>query len=182
MVTSLSIDVSTLYCNSEKDLRQQEKLLFTIFSFFISLRKAVTRKSRRNILDLQWQVKKIRQEKKQHFVVVNNWRYVHKKNIWLRPEPCGSPFHGWANILYICSTFADVSEFVYNTEREPYFPLPLQPLYLLNQSIRTDCILCNTVASQFSVSSLSFFCSGTRFSPVWTIIKNRNKFIIIFVK
>lgn len=38
---------------------------------------------------------------------------------------------------------------------------------LLHLSIKTGSTLCSTADSLSSASSLSFFCSGTRFSPVW---------------
>ena len=49
----------------------------------------------------------------------------------------------------------------WHCKKDSYFFLP-------HPSIITGDISCGTAVSLFSISSLSFFCSGTRFSPVWS--------------
>lgn len=113
-----------------------------------------------------------------------------QKNKGPRPEPWSSPLMAGRIYLFVCvylclyvtgmiqcwdEVCRAVTQFVPDIERKAvsYFFLP-------HPSIRTGDILCGTAVALWSVSSLSFVCSGTRFSPVWVRrrMQNRNIWFI----
>lgn len=109
--------------------------------------------------------------------------FVLEENMPLKPKPWTSPLIIYLFVfalIYVSinlSTWLEwysavtraVTQFVRDIERKAvsYF-------FLLHPSIRTGCIVCSTAVSLSLFSSLSFFCSGTRSSPV-CISKGQNR-------